>query len=734
MHLLRRSLTLVGCLALLLAPVAARGAESTQNRLPQEHDYQRTLRAYLATLKPEDFNIEVKPFTAPAGADGETLARLWVLSQHVPPISGVASASAAFTIASIEGEKAVTRPPAEPLTLAWLAGWDDPMNPYRGLPAVKRRAMVGAIVDLIMTDGLDERSPGKDWVAYGLLTGVREGRTSHSDCLGGTLIWLSYAYLHCRDVLPPDARQAYQAGLIKMVKRINEWGPTSLMTDMDLFSSVSMGYVSQAVDDPETRKIIDAYVRRLYTDPRFFSKAGYWVDIQGYDASYNGISFYFADWSALATRWDFVTDAVKKAYRLKSHLALPEPSGELIGPSHFSPRTSFDSAHDQWGYPHRNTAGSMITDDAAYLVDFPSDEQLKAMPEKVAAALTASAAAGADAQPKPWTQRHWTGELNFGFAHYVPGYYEHRRKLEKENPGQLKPPFARGETFLRQFGDDFVIARYGDFGAVIHTGPVGVAEPDWPTRAKWMPREKPYGFSGGSLSAFWTPAGGSILLGRRGGAQGESHDEYPQWRLWPFHAVTGETASGKTFTSGRILRPEIKTQVEKDRATIDAGGLIPRSYAPQGEALTGDIRYDRRFELSDKGLRIETRVRGDGKDALAEMCETIPVFIASAPPPANDAGPQKMGPVTIRFKSGEAWSDAGAEYVEKVQAVRVKRFGQTIEIAFEKPQRVKLSPNNWTDGYQSRATCRTILIDLLRGEPARAKDTSVAYTISLVKE
>ncbi|MCX5660275.1 MAG: hypothetical protein NTW19_11215 [Planctomycetota bacterium] len=722
-----------GTPAVAAAPTAAPNP-IPQNRLPQDHDYQRALRAYLGSLTEGDYAVEQRPFVVPAAnIDNDGLCRLWVLSQHLPPIGGASSPTSGFTLAAIEGEKSVMRPPADALTLAWLAGWDDPMNPYRGSLGLKRRALATAIVDLIMTDGLDERSPGKDWVPYGLQTGIREGRSSHSDCLGGTLIWLGYAYLQCRDALPPDARKAYETGLNKMVRRLNAWGPTSLMTDMDLFSSVSLGYIDQASKDPEIKRIAEAYARNLYTDPAHFSRTGYWVDIQGYDASYNGISFYFADWSALATRWDFVVDAVTRAYRLKAHLALPEPGGELIGPSHFSPRTSFDSAHDQWGYPHRNTAGSLITDEAAYLVDVPTDEVLKGMPAKVAADLTASAASGAKAGPTPWAQRHWTGEFNFGFAHYPTGYYDRRRKLEKEHPELLKPPFARGERFVKQFGDDFVIARFADYGLVIHTGPVGVAEPDWPERAKWMPREKPFGFSGGSLSAFWTPTGGSLLLGRRGGAQGEVYDRYDQWRLWPFHAVTGETSAGKTFTSGRILRPTVKSDVGKERATIDVEGVIPRTYAGQGDALVGDIRYQRRFEARESGLRIETRIRGDGKDTIAELCETIPVFIASSPPP--DSSPSKqMGPVEIRFRRGDAWAEGGAEYQDNVEAVRVKRFTQTIEITFEKPQRVKLSPANWTDQYQSRATCRTILIDLLRGDPARIKETSVAYTIAVVKE
>ena len=721
------------CVCMLLGPITVFAAEATtqpqnQNRLPQDHDYQRALRAYLASLTEADLAVEIKPFSAPpANTSLDGLCRLWVLSQHVPQFGGIAADPAQFMLSAIESEKSVMRPPADPICLAWLAAWDDAMNPYRGSPAVKRRALAVAIVDMIMTDGLNERSPGKDWVPYGLLTGVREGRASHSDCLGGTLIWIGYTYLKCRDVLPPDARAAFDTGLIKLVRRVNDWGPTALMTDMDMFSGVSLDYSAKAVGSQELSKIAEAYTRNLFTNPRFFSAAGYWVDIQGYDASYNGISFYFSNWSALSTKWDFARAAVEKAYRLKAHMSLPEPDGTLVGPTHFSPRTSNDSAHDQWGYPHRNTAGALITDEAMYLVDVPNDEKLREVPAKLVTSLSEMAASGAKKPATPWSESHWNGAFNYGFEHYPTGFYERRRKLEKERPEMLVPPFARKERFVRDFAGDFVVANFDDFGVIVHTGPVGVAEEDWPTRAKWMPREKPYGFSGGSLSAFWMPKDGAILLGRRGGAQGSTFDKYEEWRLWPFHAVTGQTAAGKVFTSGRILRPALKTELGKDSASIDARGVIPRTYAGQGDALVGDIQYQRRFEVDAKGVRIETRVSADGKDAIAELCETIPVYIAAQPPK------EVMGDVVIEFRTGGtagAWTAGGVEYQEKVDAVKVKRKDGTILITFDTTQRIKLSPKVWSDQYQSRATCRTLLIDLMGGAASGFKEASVKYTIT----
>lgn len=727
-HAIARIVSVLAWVCAITWGVGANAQTQNQNLLPQDHAYQNTLRAYLQSLRAEDLAIEIKPFVpdlVPRNNDG--LCKLWVLSQHIPTISGVSAPADQFTLGAIEGGKHVMRPPGDPISLAWLASWDDPMNPYRASLAVKRRALAVAIVDMVMTDGLNERSPGKDWVEYGLLTGLREGRASHSDCLGGTLIWLAYVHLTCRDALPADARAAYETGLKKLVLRMNEWGPTRLMTDMDLFASVSLAYAAQSTKDPAIENIADAYTHKLYTDPFFFCPAGYWVDIQGYDASYNGISFYFANWAALASKRDDVRAAVNKAYLLKTYLALPEPDGTLIGPAHFSPRTSADSAHDQWGYDHRNTAGAMLSDDAMYLVDVPSDEKLQAVPQALVASLNTAAEAGAKTRAVKWSEVHWTGSLNYGFVHYADDFLRRRRAIEKKNNDRLRPPFKRDGTFVKRFGNDFVIAKYANFGAVIHTGPVGIPEEDWPQRAKWMPRDKPFGFSGGSLAAIWTPAGGSILLGRRGGAQGTTFDRYDEWRLWPIHAVTGQTADGRVFTSGRITNPKVDLDVTEAGAKIRAAGAIPRTYAGQGDALTGDIAYERAFTLDAAGVRIKTTINADGRDKLAELCETIPVYIAATPPKEGES------PVTIHFKKDGTWSTPSTDYQDKIEAVKVKRFDSEIIIAFTQPQRVKLSPREWSDQYQSRATCRTILIDLLGSAGDTFKSASVEYTIAPAK-
>ena len=56
--------------------------------------------------------------------------------------------------------------------------------------------------------------------------------------------------------------------------------------------------------------------------------------------------------------------------------------------------------------------------------------------------------------------------------------YAHLLELQKKNSPLLKLPFARGETFVRDFAKAFVVARLPDYGVILHTGPVGHQDPD----------------------------------------------------------------------------------------------------------------------------------------------------------------------------------------------------------------------------------------------------------------
>jgi hypothetical protein len=251
---------------------------------------------------------------------------------------------------------------------------------------------------------------------------------------------------------------------------------------------------------------------------------------------------------------------------------------------------------------------------------------------------------------------------------------------------------------------------------VIHTGVVS------PEPAKGG---KPSGFGGGALSAFWTPDTGSVILGRRRGMQDDKFDTYNDWRIWPTHAVSGQTADGKVFSSARIESPETEYQLREADAEARVSGLIPNRNVAQGVTLQGQISYTRRFTVNADGLDVATVVKPDGRDHLSELYEIIPIFLR------DRAAQSESVQAKIQFEANGRWSDATAELRENVTAARVTRFNGAILIKFSEPQRVRLSPEAWQDFFQSRASCRNIMIDLLgiSDHPVTLLSAEVQYRI-----
>ena len=689
-------------------PTFAWGQASATKGVPQDHDYQKKLRAYLATLKEADFAVPLlQPLAMPKEVSPSLAYRAWVLTASggygAPQFHELHIPASMFTLAAIETGAQVHRPPITPGNYAWLTSSDYPFNPYRNNRALQRRAFVASAVDLMMHDQLHELDP--------------KGPANRSDFLGGTLIWLGYDYAMCKDAIPAEARAAYETGLKKLVRRLNEWGPRRSMTDMDLFAPVGLHYCGQATGDKEIQRIAESYTNDMLRDRRLFHPAGFFVDAGIFDASYNGISLYFTTWHAGATGSLQSRDALAKCYRLKTHLMLPEPDGRLFGPTHFNPRTSGDSANDQWAWRFRDCGAAMLTDEALACAKPPTPEELASAPAALLAGFkTALAAAPPKVKSAPWFERHWTNYPVFGELYYQAGFLERYRQLEAAKSPQLVLPFRRQENFVRKFEDHFVIAKRPGFGAVIYTGPVSTDD---------KKTKRPKGFGGGALSAFWTPSTGSVILGRRRGIQGPNWDRLEEWSAWPTHAVSALTSAGKITSSARIQTPTVKTDLEKDSAVIAVSGAMPSSSDDQGKVLAGTIDYERRFELSDAGLKVKTTLRSDRQDKLKELYEIVPIFL-------GDGRMAKGEMIRILYRAGDGWQPLPADRTVSTAKVRIERIQGAIEMEFDRAWPMKLSAKEWVDGYMTSATCRNVLIDLLnaKGADQAFETVSVSYRIA----
>ena len=611
-----------------------------------------------------------------------------------------------FTVPIIEGEAVILRAPAHPEALAELADWNYAGNSYYNFRALRLRAFVLCALDMMMLDDLLENG--------------EETAKPNQDRLASAILRFANTYPKFSQAIPANVREAYLVVLKKFVRRALDHGPKSLPKTLGLFTIgvPALAVAAKQLNDPAITKEVEEYARKVFTDPRFFRAAGYFP-FGGTLDSFNGFALTYAIWGAAAGDWPFARDAIARAHRLRAHLTLPEPDGFRLGPSHMGGLTSSDPINDQWNMGARAWSAAILTDEAACLTTMPDEAAIRKGAAKAASTMNEGIheMSRAGLNPKPWTGTSAAG-TNVGYYYYAKDYYTRRAALERTDLARL--PVLRDKDFVERFTDEFLVAKTAGHALIIHTGPI--TDPADPGAG--------LGFGGGALSAFWTRATGSVILGRGIGSWSPMYPKmFEGWRSLPTHAVTGVTAAGKVFTSAHIPKPETTFEVkDKDKTyAVVAHGLIPS--ARQGEALfTETLDYTRRFESTASGVRITTTVKADSPDAVAELYETLPVFL-------REAGEQrKVVPTSIEFQVGGKWSPATEALTANVSAARLRRFDGAVDAIFDQPATVKLAPP-WADTYMSHAACRNLLIDLLGngGEPAVIKDVrKVSYQIQPV--
>ena len=766
-------------LALVLLALSSVAHAQPRATLPQEHDYQKVLYKFMATLTAKDMAHGVAGVSLPAGdgspstgvpqmgvkpspQDPDYLYRNYIYSlMHMPMVGtkrgycAVNSAPECYTIPHIEKPDGVYLPPAWPENLMSMVQWDYPGNPFKDNRALKLRAFAAAATHMMMFHDHAERNDAKvpppvrpDWHGY-------------------NPVWWASPYPGFKAVLPPEVQKAYEAGLKMMGERMLKWPHKGESCETNYISTVGLLHIARAINDLDFNKRVEEYAKPFYTDPKFFNPAGYWVERGGIETGFAGNANWFASWTALMTDWPWVKEDLAKAYRLRGHLILPEPDGTVTGPSHFNARLGSPPTLDQWAWNDlergsaRDYAASLVTDEAAYAIKTLTPDQFASGPAARVAEfnfhlgensrpvgmhyltnqeMLEQKLMGMKWEPRIWMSYDFPASVNPGYEHYPNGARARRDAMEKANSPLLKLPIDRGENFVRAFEKDFVIARQPGYATILHTGPVGTQKLD----DNLFQFAGPLGLGGGQLSAFWTPGSGCVILGLRiGMSYNKSFDELEQWRNWPHHSVSGVTSGGKVFTSARNARPEVAIDIKDNTSTVTARGPLQAMKVIKDPTekdaskardqmydapLDGKLEYARTFKTDGKGVSVETTITGDGKDTIAELYETLPIYMGKAA-----AADKPAVPTTIQLQVGGDWKPATETYTDQVKAIKLTRFNGAVLVTFDQPRRVKLSPAEWKDGWLNPgATARNVMIDLLESadKPATVKgEKKIAYRI-----
>ena len=718
--------------AVAFLPILLMG--TARGQLPQTEPWQQTLHRFLASLTEPDITLAVVPVEyIEEQLDDDALYRDWLLlgsalerrpaSLEQPNIDVLRHPARVYLLESIERDSRVWMSPRQytPMAPAWWSSWSYPGNPYFGSRACKLRGFVPAAVDMMML--------------------ASDDRETESAFPPTNLLANTYAYLHAIDVLPNDVRQAFETAIGRALSRLEEPGPLDPANrsappgDIAARTVAACAYIARAVDDPAIVSRAEALAQALVG--RHLTAAGYPDHGGGYDPATAGDDFYFLTWAALAApdEWDFLRGAVATMADLKTHLLLPEPGSALVfGPTHFAPWTSSDGFQDQSAHRHRDVGAAMLTTAALpFLFNDRPRQEGRAVPKTTAAMqaeIRGAFRSGAELRgvnallaeshdPAPTAE--WSaggGQLSvmpYDHDYYLPGTLT--RFLRAADRPVARLPFDRDEDFVRSFGEDFLAAKLGGMGVIIHTGPT-------------VPGPEATGFSGGALSGFWTPATGAVILGRsrHRPVGADSQDTWANWWQWQTHALAGVNADGKPFSTARLPRgafTDCTHDIGLDRATVRVVSPLAThgehgSDAAPDDALVGQVIFTRTFDIDAAGLRVETAIEGDGRDRVTRLYEILPLF--NQAPIERVTGPGTVA--TVYFDIGRGWKPAAAKPVTGVRRVRVDRHEGAIIIEFDRPQSVALAE-------AAGPSCHNLLIDLLRnaGTPTELTTAGVAYTI-----
>jgi len=734
--------------------------------IPQRHPWQQVLRTYLASLKPADFAIADTNWQfvdAYKATDHEKLYRDWIAMKggsRLPASVQFYAAPEWFTLKRIERPDGIYTF-QNPAGMTWWTQLDVPGNPFFGNRAARRRALVVAIVDMIMLE-----------------TCWEDPRNLNPSFTSANLGSWAYTYQHGRNLLPRAAQRAFEDGLVFYLQHIERLAPCDGNTNMDMRAISTLATLSEVFHDTamqdrlvtDARRILFGDARRsaATSDPRrgSFHSAGYIGEADGPETSYNGISLFHLLEAAITTRgnpaWDaFLPEVIDRMLRFKAYNTFPEPNGRWDGPSSWATRTNDPYARDQRNRPWRPIASAMLSEHGLYLlgVDPASDElvatgiaepqvmrdQIRQAVERLARGPKTGEGRNWLLEPSLWEERHWLADIPYTWDAYIDGSYARFRKLIAAKSPLLVLPLSRPEDFSINFDSEFWVAKQADWTFQVE------AVPD-------MGRAYDIGGSGalagGSLAAFWTQGSGLVILGRL-----PDKWNYVTWRpkegvkpenrwsvdRWTTHHLWGRTIDGKAFSTARQRHPWVSFELDGDVPTVHAAGFLGEKGTVEVEGTikdTGHVVYRRQFEKQPNGLRITSELLSRGEDArehrgvaedrrdrLVELWENLPIYIDH-----TRRGQKKEPPltVTIEYSVDGTWQTAGVEMTKGVSAIRITRFGHPVVIEFDTPQQVDLADEVVCTSYQSRDLIQNLRIDLLRsgGQPATMpKRARVSYTI-----
>ncbi|RMD96836.1 MAG: hypothetical protein D6816_18380, partial [Bacteroidetes bacterium] len=786
--------------------------------LPQDHQYQVTLYDWIESLSVQDVTLNMgQTFTWDASnlSDDEK-ADLWLDALDITT-SRVVRAEPEWYVLDAGNGKGIEATgqvriwhepgsgyggnPArswanEP---AYLYQLDIPLsdggqgNPYYKDPAMGRRALVIAMVDMMMHDR--NRGTSTGWF----------------DMIGKAFQSWVQTYIWCSELLPSDVKAAYETGLERTLDYLIDIGPRAVNTNMDMFAlrgagELYAGTTNQALRDKSlqvVKRALFGYVDGELEVPGKHSvfKAGGGYDGGVFDPSgfimegdqpvlfYGGESIYHLTGALAAVtdrntgevdpNWLFLKEVVRRLWEWRGYQIFYDPDQTspywdyLDGGSGISGRMGYGPAGGgqadatsklvfvsdmypdlHWVMRQNNKGGNRLPE----LTGVRSMDNV--ITDKLEAATTEMQSIYIGTPPvwNGWSP--WIKEIN-----YKPpkGWFSRLKALiDADDPSTFIPAYRRGYYYNKAFGGYPVGNEYWSYKGNDGTNDFGFF-------IEAQARQGTYGaWFGGKIETFWTDKTGIIILTRKGksGCDGEegvwSYSECwfnLEYRLQ--HHVWGRDENGKGFTVGGIRGRELART-----STFDLDAPTPSvtvvnhfndpSHAPNqanisgeetGYEIEGSVQVENKFEALSNGLRVTHTIISDGTDQITELWATLPIYFRHYDPDqSGDDFQVDLEDTSIEYWDGTLWQpmpeDQNGDGIPELVTTTKIRLGrdflngsgkQYAYIGFPMPQAVRLADRVYTDPAGTKTRGRNLHFDM-HGNPGTAipmpTNKSLQYTIT----
>jgi hypothetical protein len=632
-------------------------------------------------------------------------------------------------------------------------------NPYYEMPELGRRAMVTAIVDLMMFESAD-------------------GSAQWFDMVGKAFLGMAETYRWTGELLPSDKQEAFEKGMEKILDHQIARGPRAVNTNMDMFMLQGAAEFYMATDDPTRKqKCVEVVKRALFgykdgelesnhrvfksgggKDGGVFSSAGFIMEGDQAEIFYGGesklhlmgayMAVYDRETDTVPSDWQFLEEVLRRVQEWRTYQWFhnPEPDYFARGSgAGFASRTSAPVPAGQAAHSwKRFTWADMFQSGKVRLrgpwkgkKKFPSVSEIETDIQASLSSLTDNFSSFNSTDADTWSGwSPWTKPTP-----YLPpeGWYSRLNSLlQNDDPLTYLPSARDGVTFNKTFGGPPLGESWWAYKDTDSNGT------EFGFFAEAMPRQGNYaGYYGGKIETFWTDEVGYVLVNRhfKAGSPGWGSMDW-----WAAHHVWGKDENDNHFTTAWLRGWDSQRSVTWDDTDNPSSLTVNNPFNDSntasgtgidgeetGSELEGSVDVENKMETVANGAKVTHTVTSDETDEINELWASLPFLIGI------DNAEQNIQDGSLQYWDGSSWTtipDGSPPPIVNTSYLRLTRpVGSTDHhayVSFGQAQDVRLSEQQFQDQYQTAAKIRNVHIDL-HGDLGSTKtlpaSKSVSYTI-----